>query len=58
VSALAPAGIPTIASGFALPEDLPHAPNESFRLESIRLGLALGRELLAALAHLQAAPRR
>jgi acetylornithine deacetylase/succinyl-diaminopimelate desuccinylase-like protein len=58
VSALGAAGIPTIVSGFALPEDLPHAPNESFRLESIRLGLASGRELLAALAHLQAAPRR
>jgi acetylornithine deacetylase/succinyl-diaminopimelate desuccinylase-like protein len=52
VSALAAVGIPTIVSGFALPDDLPHAANESFRLESIRLGLASGHALLTALAGL------
>jgi acetylornithine deacetylase/succinyl-diaminopimelate desuccinylase-like protein len=48
-------GIPTIVSGFALPADAFHAPNESYRLESLRLGEAAARELYAALAKLPAA---
>jgi hypothetical protein len=39
-------------SGFALPDDDIHAPNESYRLESLRLGEAASRELYAALARL------
>jgi len=44
--------IVTIVSGFALPGDDIHAPNESYRLESLGLGEAASRELLGALARL------
>ena len=54
VADLAAAGIPTVVGGFALPEDAIHAPNESYRLESLRLGAASARELYAALAELPA----
>jgi acetylornithine deacetylase/succinyl-diaminopimelate desuccinylase-like protein len=54
VAELAAAGIPTVVGGFALPEDAIHAPNESYRLESLRLGAAAARELYAALADLPA----
>ena len=46
------AASPTIVSGFALGADAFHAPNESYRLESLRLGEATARELYAALADL------
>jgi acetylornithine deacetylase/succinyl-diaminopimelate desuccinylase-like protein len=49
---LADRGIPSIVSGFALPDDAFHAPNESYRLESLRLGEAAARELYGALAEL------
>ena len=52
VAELAAKGIPTIVSGFALAGDTIHAPNESFRLESLRLGEVAARELYAALAAL------
>jgi acetylornithine deacetylase/succinyl-diaminopimelate desuccinylase-like protein len=52
VAELAAAGIPTIVGGFALADDAIHAPNESYRLESLRLGCAAARELYAALAEL------
>jgi acetylornithine deacetylase/succinyl-diaminopimelate desuccinylase-like protein len=55
VAELAAAGIPTIVGGFALADDAIHAPDESYRLESLRLGEASARELYAALAEL--APR-
>jgi acetylornithine deacetylase/succinyl-diaminopimelate desuccinylase-like protein len=54
VAELAAAGIPTVVGGFALAEDAIHAPNESYRLESLRLGAATARELYAALAQLPA----
>jgi acetylornithine deacetylase/succinyl-diaminopimelate desuccinylase-like protein len=54
LSALADRGMPAIVSGFALPDDAFHAPNESYRLESLRLGEATARELYAALAQLPA----
>ena len=54
VAELAARGIPTIVSGFALPDDDIHAPNESYRLESLRLGEVAARELYAALAELRA----
>ena len=54
VAELAAAGIPTVVGGFALPEDAIHAPNESYQLESLRLGAATARELYAALAELPA----
>ena len=52
VAELAAAGIPTIVAGFALADDAIHAPDESYRLESLRLGEAAARELYAALAEL------
>jgi acetylornithine deacetylase/succinyl-diaminopimelate desuccinylase-like protein len=53
VAELAAAGIPTVVGGFALADDAIHAPNESYRLESLRLGEASARELYAALAQLK-----
>jgi acetylornithine deacetylase/succinyl-diaminopimelate desuccinylase-like protein len=44
--------ITTIVGGFALPDDDIHAPNESYRVESLRLGEAASRELYHALARL------
>jgi len=52
VSELADQGVPTIVSGFALGADAFHAPNESYRLESLRLGELTARELSLALADL------
>jgi acetylornithine deacetylase/succinyl-diaminopimelate desuccinylase-like protein len=52
VAELAAAGIPTVVGGFALADDAIHAPNESYRLESLRLGQAAARELYAAFADL------
>jgi acetylornithine deacetylase/succinyl-diaminopimelate desuccinylase-like protein len=46
-------GIPTIVSGFTLPDDAFHAPNESYRVESLNLGERAARELYAALASLR-----
>jgi acetylornithine deacetylase/succinyl-diaminopimelate desuccinylase-like protein len=52
LSVLADRGMTAIVSGFALPDDAFHAPNESYRLESLRLGEAAARELYVALADL------
>ena len=49
---MAARGWPVIVSGFGTAEDDIHAPNESFRLESLDLGERAGRELLRALAAL------
>ena len=43
-----------MVGGFALAEDAIHAPNESYRLESLRLGGAAARELYEAHAELPA----
>lgn len=53
VAEMAQRGWPTIVTGFALPEDEIHAPDESYRLESLRLGERAARELYAALAGLR-----
>jgi acetylornithine deacetylase/succinyl-diaminopimelate desuccinylase-like protein len=53
LAAFAARGIPTILSGFALAADSVHAPDESFRLESLRLGERSSQELYAALATLR-----
>lgn len=50
--ALAERKIPTIISGFALADDSIHAPNESYRLKSLELGLSTSRELYLSLAKL------
>ena len=52
VAELAHRGIPTIVSGFALPEDAIHSPDESFRLSSLESGERAAQELYAALAAL------
>jgi acetylornithine deacetylase/succinyl-diaminopimelate desuccinylase-like protein len=52
LSVLADQGVPTIVSGFALGADAFHAPNESYRLESLRLGELTAAELYRALADL------
>ena len=52
VAAMAARGWPVIVSGFGTAEDEIHAPNESFRLESLELGRRAGAELLRAMAAL------
>jgi acetylornithine deacetylase/succinyl-diaminopimelate desuccinylase-like protein len=52
VAELAAKGIPTIVTGFVLPDDPFHAPDESFAVRNLELGERAGRELLAALASL------
>jgi acetylornithine deacetylase/succinyl-diaminopimelate desuccinylase-like protein len=54
VAEMAARGYPVIASGFGLPEDAIHAPDESFSLRSLELGEAAARELYPALAALPA----
>jgi acetylornithine deacetylase/succinyl-diaminopimelate desuccinylase-like protein len=53
LAAFADRGIQTIVSGFALPEDAIHAPNESYRLESLELGERTARALLEELGKLR-----
>ena len=48
-------GITAMVSGFALDDDAFHAPNESYRLESLRLGEAGARALHGARAVLRPA---
>jgi acetylornithine deacetylase/succinyl-diaminopimelate desuccinylase-like protein len=52
VPALADKGIPTILSGFALPESNIHSPNENVRSEYFELGVAAAQELYKAFAEL------
>jgi acetylornithine deacetylase/succinyl-diaminopimelate desuccinylase-like protein len=52
VAAFAAKGIPVIVTGFVLPDDAFHAPNESMHLRGLELGERAAHELLAALAAL------
>jgi acetylornithine deacetylase/succinyl-diaminopimelate desuccinylase-like protein len=52
VPALADKGIPTIITGFALPESNIHSPNERLLAEYVPLGLETARELFRSLAGL------
>ncbi|MFL5839855.1 MAG: M20/M25/M40 family metallo-hydrolase [Thermoleophilaceae bacterium] len=52
LAAFSERGIQTIVSGFALPEDAIHAPNESYRLESVELNEKTSRALLEELGKL------
>jgi acetylornithine deacetylase/succinyl-diaminopimelate desuccinylase-like protein len=52
MSALEQKGIPTILTGFDLPEGNIHSPNERFRVEHIELGVATAKELYVSLAKL------
>jgi acetylornithine deacetylase/succinyl-diaminopimelate desuccinylase-like protein len=52
VPALCDRGIPTVITGFALPESNVHSPNERLLLEYVPLGVAAARELFAGFAGL------
>jgi acetylornithine deacetylase/succinyl-diaminopimelate desuccinylase-like protein len=52
VPALAEKGIPTIVTGFDLPEGNLHSPNERLLVEHIPLGVAAAQELFRGLAAL------
>jgi acetylornithine deacetylase/succinyl-diaminopimelate desuccinylase-like protein len=52
VPALADKGIPTIVTGFDLPEGNLHSPNERLLVEHVPLGVAAAQELLRSLAAL------
>jgi hypothetical protein len=54
VAALAARGIPTILSGFDLPDGNVHSPNERLLAEYVPLGVAAARETLTALGELRA----
>jgi len=53
VPALADNGIPTILTGFALPDSNIHSPNENIPVEYFPLGVAAARELFTAFAGLR-----
>ena len=53
VPALADKGIPTILTGFDVPEGNIHSPNERLLLRYVPLGIAAARELLVAFAALR-----
>jgi acetylornithine deacetylase/succinyl-diaminopimelate desuccinylase-like protein len=52
VAEMAARGYPVIVSGFALPEDQIHAPDESYALRSLEWGERAARELYISLAEL------
>ena len=52
VPALGDRGIPTIITGFALPDSNIHSPNERLLLEYVPLGVAAARELFTGFAGL------
>ena len=52
VAVLAAKGIPTILTGFGLPDDAIHAPDEHVRVEYLELGTLAGMEILRALGRL------
>ena len=54
VAVLAAKGIPTILTGFGLPDDGIHAPDEHLRVEHLELGTRAGMEILRALARVEA----
>jgi hypothetical protein len=51
--ALAEKGIPTILTGFALPDSNIHAPNENLVAEYVPLGVRAAAELFRAFAQLR-----
>ena len=52
VPALADKGVPTILTGFALPDSNIHSPNENIPTEHVPLGIRAARELFVAFADL------
>jgi acetylornithine deacetylase/succinyl-diaminopimelate desuccinylase-like protein len=53
VPALAQKGIPTVLTGFALPQSNVHSPNERILVEYVPLGVAAARELFSAFGELR-----
>lgn len=53
LAAFSERGIPAIVSGFSLPDDALHAPNESYRLVALEQGAATARALYEELAGLK-----
>jgi acetylornithine deacetylase/succinyl-diaminopimelate desuccinylase-like protein len=53
LAAFAERGMPAIVTGFSLPDDGLHAPNESYRLVGLELGARTARALYEELAGLQ-----
>jgi acetylornithine deacetylase/succinyl-diaminopimelate desuccinylase-like protein len=53
MAALEQKGIPTILTGFDLPDGNIHSPNERFRVEYLSLGVAAAQELYRSLAGLR-----
>jgi acetylornithine deacetylase/succinyl-diaminopimelate desuccinylase-like protein len=52
IPALADKGIPTVMTGFALPDSNIHSPNENILVDYVPLGVAASRELFKAFAAL------
>jgi hypothetical protein len=52
VPALAEKGVPTILTGFALPDSNIHSPNENIPADYLPLGVRAARELFSAFAAL------
>ena len=50
VPALGEKGIPTIITGFSLPDANIHSPNERMRVDNINLGIAAAKALFEELA--------
>jgi acetylornithine deacetylase/succinyl-diaminopimelate desuccinylase-like protein len=57
MAALEEKRIPTILSGFDLPEGNIHSPNERFRIEHIPLGVETAKEIYRSLADLRSESR-
>ncbi|HLF70420.1 MAG TPA: M20/M25/M40 family metallo-hydrolase, partial [Actinomycetota bacterium] len=57
LAAFADRGIPTILSGFGLPQDRIHAPDESFRVKSLELAERSARALYSSLSRLEVGTR-
>lgn len=50
VAGLASRGVPVVLTGFGLPDDAIHAPNERILVENLTIGTAAAEEILRALA--------
>jgi acetylornithine deacetylase/succinyl-diaminopimelate desuccinylase-like protein len=53
MAALVDNGIPTVLTGFALPDGAAHSPNENFTLDNLELAIKSARELYTAFATLK-----
>jgi len=56
VAVLAAKGIPTILTGFGLPDDAIHGPDEHLRYEYLEIGTRAAMEILLALGEMETSP--